>query len=205
MRPAYLRWLVVAAFLGISQVNFPDRQLLAAAEPALKTEFGLSNAQYSGILSGFAIAHAIGAPLVGRLIDHASLNLGNAWAVGLWSMVRVCTAFSRTLGGLDSLPHMDAGKMDRFVSPEPQVMRADLKTPCVAPCGAVEEMVASIWAEVLGADQVGRLDNFIDLGGDSLGATKVILHLRKSLGAAVSDRLFPDANLHLALRAEASV
>jgi acyl carrier protein len=44
----------------------------------------------------------------------------------------------------------------------------------VAPRNPVEEVLAGIWAETLGLDQVGIHDNFFELGGHSLLATQVI-------------------------------
>ena len=44
----------------------------------------------------------------------------------------------------------------------------------------MEEAVAGIWSEVLGIDRIGVHDNFFDLGGHSLKATRVISRLRES-------------------------
>jgi hypothetical protein len=43
----------------------------------------------------------------------------------------------------------------------------------VAPHGLLEEVVAGIWADVLGVDQVGVEDAFLDLGGHSILAAQV--------------------------------
>ncbi|MGB7922079.1 MAG: phosphopantetheine-binding protein, partial [Pyrinomonadaceae bacterium] len=42
------------------------------------------------------------------------------------------------------------------------------------PRGAVEEMVAGIWGEVLKVEKVGREANFFEIGGHSLLATQVM-------------------------------
>jgi acyl carrier protein len=48
----------------------------------------------------------------------------------------------------------------------------------VAPHTPIEEKLAAIWIEVLGADRVGIHDNFFALGGHSLLATQVIARIR---------------------------
>jgi amino acid adenylation domain-containing protein/non-ribosomal peptide synthase protein (TIGR01720 family) len=49
-----------------------------------------------------------------------------------------------------------------------------------APRTAVEELLAGIWAEVLGVERVGIHDNFFELGGHSLLATQVISRVREA-------------------------
>jgi len=46
--------------------------------------------------------------------------------------------------------------------------------PYAAPRNSIEAALAKIWAEMLELDQVGVHDNFFDLGGHSLAATRVI-------------------------------
>ena len=63
--------------------------------------------------------------------------------------------------------------------PQPDHARPDLAAGFVAPSTPIEELVAAAWAAVLGRDEVGVDDNFYDLGGDSLLATKVVARLRE--------------------------
>ena len=75
---------------------------------------------------------------------------------------------------LETLPLTPAGKVDRRALPEPDRARPELANPFVAPRLSVEKHLAEIWAEVIGLDQVGIHDNFLDLGGHSLQATQII-------------------------------
>jgi acyl carrier protein len=51
----------------------------------------------------------------------------------------------------------------------------------VAPSDALEETLATIWAEVLGLKQIGIHDNFFELGGHSLLATRIVSRVREVL------------------------
>jgi len=75
---------------------------------------------------------------------------------------------------LDRMPLTATGKVDRRALPRPEGIRPALETSFVAPRTPIEEQLARIWAEVLGLDRVGVHDNFLELGGDSLLATRVI-------------------------------
>jgi len=57
-------------------------------------------------------------------------------------------------------------------------VRPDLGGRYVPPAGPAQELVAQIWARVLGVDRVGAADNFFELGGHSLLATQVISRVR---------------------------
>ncbi|EGD53375.1 amino acid adenylation domain-containing protein [Gordonia neofelifaecis NRRL B-59395] len=85
---------------------------------------------------------------------------------------------------LPEMPLNAAGKVDRRALPDPTLPDVEY----VAPTGQIEEMVAAVFAEVLGADSVGVAESFFELGGNSLSATKVIARL----GAAL-DRNLPIA------------
>ena len=79
---------------------------------------------------------------------------------------------------LDALPLTPNGKVDRQALPAPDRVRPELESTFVAPRTPVEEVLAGIWAKVLGLEQVGIHDNFFELGGHSLLATQVISRLR---------------------------
>jgi amino acid adenylation domain-containing protein/FkbM family methyltransferase len=78
---------------------------------------------------------------------------------------------------LDQLPLMPNGKVDRRALPLPDIA-GFLDDEYRPPRGAVEELLASIWQEVLGAERVGRDANFFDTGGHSLLATQVVSRIR---------------------------
>ncbi len=89
---------------------------------------------------------------------------------------------------LDVLPLTPQGKVDRRALPEPGGERPELSQEFAAPVGVVEELLAGIWAEVLGVDRVGRHDNFFDLGGDSIRSIQVLGQAREAgVGIALQD------------------
>jgi acyl carrier protein len=79
---------------------------------------------------------------------------------------------------LDALPLTSNGKVDRRALPVPT--RAEREF--TAPRTPLEEQVADIWRTVLRVDRVGVDDNFWDLGGHSLIATRVLARVRDTFG-----------------------
>jgi acyl carrier protein len=75
---------------------------------------------------------------------------------------------------LDVMPLTHNGKVDRRALPVRDNSRPSLEAPFAAPTTPTEEELAAIWAEVLSLDRVGIHDNFFDLGGHSLAATRVV-------------------------------
>src|SRR5207248_3868669 len=78
---------------------------------------------------------------------------------------------------LEQLPLTASGKLDRRALPAPED-DAVVRGAYVAPRTPVEEVLASIWAEVLRLERVGIADDFFELGGHSLLATQVIARVR---------------------------
>jgi aryl carrier-like protein len=95
---------------------------------------------------------------------------------------------------LDSLPLTPNGKLDREALPEPGQERDEAAVgEFVAPSTAFEEVVAGIWSEVLGVEQIGVNDNFFDLGGHSLLAMQLLARVREVLGVELRLRNFFEA------------
>ena len=89
---------------------------------------------------------------------------------------------------LDRLPLNANGKIDRRALPEPVFDTGDAYE---APEGKLETQLASIWAEVLGVERVGRHDNFFELGGHSLLALRAVNQMKSTLSLPVTlDMLF---------------
>jgi len=78
---------------------------------------------------------------------------------------------------IDHIPLTHNGKVDKRSLPKPQV---DYKqTSYVAPSNEIETAIAAAIQEVLGIEEVGVYDNFIDLGIDSLNIIRIQAKLLK--------------------------
>lgn len=75
---------------------------------------------------------------------------------------------------LDAMPIGANGKIDRRALPAVARARPELDKPFVPPRNALEAVLANIWSEVLFTSPVGIHDRFLDLGGTSLSATRVL-------------------------------
>jgi acyl carrier protein len=93
-----------------------------------------------------------------------------------------------TFVAMDLLPLTSNGKLDRQALPALSVAETGREVSFVAPRTPVEELLATIWAEVLQVDRVGVEDNFFALGGHSLRAIQVMARLRDKLGIELGVR-----------------
>src|SRR6202012_236855 len=90
---------------------------------------------------------------------------------------------------LETLPLTANGKLDTRALPAPEYTGAGYR----APGDPVEEILAGIYAHVLGVERVGVDDSFFDLGGDSLSAMRLIAGVNAGLDAALGVRTVFDA------------
>ncbi|MEU9096724.1 non-ribosomal peptide synthase/polyketide synthase [Streptomyces sp. NPDC048361] len=86
---------------------------------------------------------------------------------------------------LERMPLTAQNKTDYAALPAPgPTARADR----VLPRTPQEEALAAIWADVLGMGEIGVRDDFLDLGGDSILATRVLARIRDDLGIRLTVR-----------------
>src|SRR5882672_10018156 len=83
---------------------------------------------------------------------------------------------------LDRLPLTPSGKIDRRALPGVDTTRSKRKSNYAAPRTPIEEVLSSIWSDVLRVERVGIHDNFFELGGHSLIATQVVSRAREVFG-----------------------
>src|SRR5262249_35023121 len=76
---------------------------------------------------------------------------------------------------LDALPLTPNGKLDTRALPAPEYQDVDRYR---APASAVEEILAGIYAQVLGLERVGVDESFFELGGDSILSMQVVARAR---------------------------
>lgn len=92
----------------------------------------------------------------------------------------VSYAIPSTITAVAALPLAPNGKVDRSALATLAPATPEDPDPYVAPSTTTEETVAAIWCAVLGLDRVSVDRNFIDAGGHSLLAVRVLSRLRQA-------------------------
>lgn len=76
---------------------------------------------------------------------------------------------------LERFPLTANGKLDRAALPAPEMVISD----SIEPRNPAEQILASIWQEVLGVPRIGVTENFFELGGDSILSLQIIARAKK--------------------------
>ncbi|MEG4028416.1 MULTISPECIES: amino acid adenylation domain-containing protein [unclassified Microcoleus] len=129
-----------------------------------------------------------------RLVAYLVLN--SAPSIGNSALIKNLRSFLReqlpdymvpaSFMFLESMPLTPNGKVDFKALPAPETNRSN--ADFIAPQTLEEQVLADIWAEVLGLKQVGINDNFFELGGHSLLATQLIAKVRDRFQVELSLR-----------------
>lgn len=85
---------------------------------------------------------------------------------------------------LAALPTLPSGKVDRGALPSPGVSAR--RAVWRAPRTREEEVLCELFAELLGVERIGLDDSFLELGGDSLLAAKLLFRLEREFGIGLS-------------------
>ncbi|RDH77783.1 amino acid adenylation domain-containing protein, partial [Mycolicibacterium moriokaense] len=91
---------------------------------------------------------------------------------------------------VDAMPLTVNGKLDRRALPVPEYQSAQPHRAAETP---VEQILAGIFAQVLGAERVGVDDSFFDLGGDSISAMRVVAAINTAFDAQLAVRTIFEA------------
>ncbi len=156
-----------------------------AAHPRVREAAVVARADAAGDarLVGYVVAEGGAAPSAAEL---------RAWLAGRLPGHMVPAA----IAVLDAMPRTPSGKTDLRALPAPEGAAGDAR---VAPRTPTEEILAGIWAEVLGVERVGAGDDFFALGGQSLLATRVVTRVRLATGADLPLRAMFEAPTPAAL------
>lgn len=101
---------------------------------------------------------------------------------------------------VERIPLTPVGKIDRALLPDPVHPAPEAVAERTSAAGT-EEVVARIWREVIGLDQVGPDDNFFDIGGHSLLASRAVGRIRHELAIDLSIKALFDHSTVSALAA----
>lgn len=85
---------------------------------------------------------------------------------------------------MDRLPITSSGKVDRRHLPSP--FTGDNRNDDARPRTPAEAVMADVWREVLGVDQVSVYDNFFAIGGHSLLAMRAIARIADRTGVRLT-------------------
>ena len=83
---------------------------------------------------------------------------------------------------LEALPLTPNRKLDRRALPAPAQIDNPRNSEIALPCSPAEEILRTIWKQVLGIQHIGIHDNFFELGGHSLIAVRLFALMEKEFG-----------------------
>ena len=82
----HLRWYIVTLLFFATVINYLDRQTLSIAIPAIRDQYGLSNTDYSQIITAFLLAYTIMQVVSGKVIDWLGTRKGFIIFISWWSL-----------------------------------------------------------------------------------------------------------------------
>ncbi|OAK51474.1 non-ribosomal peptide synthetase [Rhodococcoides kyotonense] len=140
-----------------------------------------------------SVAHAVSAVHADSVVSYVVPAGGDVDDAALTDFARQSLPshmVPRSVTTIDRVPMTEAGKIDRKALPRPVFAGADY----VAPRTNSEILVADVFETVFAVDRIGAQDDFFDLGGTSLVATRVIARINEEAGTALAVRALFEAS-----------
>jgi amino acid adenylation domain-containing protein len=91
---------------------------------------------------------------------------------------------------LEQLPLTPNGKIDRKALPEPDEGTIETGVEYVAPMIDTETKLVNVWQLLLNIERIGIMDDFFELGGDSILVNQCIARIREELQVEIPLRKF---------------
>jgi ACS family hexuronate transporter-like MFS transporter len=92
-----VRWRIAILLAVITTINYIDRSVFGVVAPMIREQFGIGDADYGLITSGFLLAYGIGQLISGPLIDRLGTKRAFSLAAVFWSVATILHALGRGL------------------------------------------------------------------------------------------------------------
>jgi acyl-coenzyme A synthetase/AMP-(fatty) acid ligase/acyl carrier protein len=115
--------------------------------------------------------------LIAYVVPEAGHQLSNEQLAGQLQASLPHYMVPGTFAIMESLPLTSNGKIDRKSLPSLDQAEATGQQAYVAPRNVTEEKIAELWQELLAVERVGVYDNFFNLGGNSLNASRLLYRI----------------------------
>ncbi|MBM7114700.1 non-ribosomal peptide synthase/polyketide synthase [Archangium primigenium] len=163
------------------RIELGELDAVLAQHPAVQDVLTLAREDVPG--DKRLVAYLVARP--GQSVDVAELRAFLARQVPEYMVPSAFVALS-------ALPLSPNGKVDRKALPAPEASRSETRA-FVAPRNPTEQLLASLWSQVLGVERVGSGDHFFELGGHSLLATQVVSRVRAAFRVELPLRVLFEA------------
>ncbi|MFQ6324698.1 amino acid adenylation domain-containing protein [Nocardia sp. CWNU-33] len=174
------------------QVKFRGQRIeLGEIETALLAQPAVSQA------AALVVPSVTGDQLVGYVVPRPGQQIEQQQLLAAISEVLPAYMVPAALVALDAFPLNTSGKLDRKALPAPTFTAREFR----APVTQSEEIVAAVFAEVLGVERVGADDDYFAMGGNSLLATRAVARINDALETNVTVRDLFEASTVAALAA----
>jgi MFS transporter, ACS family, hexuronate transporter len=95
-----LRWYIIGTICALTIIHSVDRMTLSVLAGTIRTEFGMSNVDYSRVVTAFLIAYTISQAVSGKVLDRIGTRRGFMLFVGIWTVASMLHATARNMAQL---------------------------------------------------------------------------------------------------------
>ncbi len=91
-----LRWWIIGMICLLTVINYIDRQTLSVLAPTIMDEFGMTNVDYSRVVTTFLAAYTISQVVSGKILDRIGTRAGFMLFVGIWTIASMLHSTARS-------------------------------------------------------------------------------------------------------------